>query len=177
MKQVFNKAISDQGARFHPTFGVDVRDAGELPLFETKHNPKVGQFGYTRTNKDGSRKYHGGIDICGSVGSPIYAAHSGKISRAGYQVHPGPEGSGFGLRVYVDGDMVQSLYGHLSGIIISVGDVLVVPGQLIGFMGRSGNLDRLTKTHVHFEIRLWDEEKKQFMRIDPELWLDWKEST
>lgn len=176
MNQVFNKAISNQGARFHPTFGVDVRDAGELPLFKTQSNPKVGQYGYTRTNKDGSRRYHGGIDICGSVGSSIYAAHAGKISRAGYQLHPGPEGAGFGLRVYVeDSDNVQSVYAHLSGIIVVTGDRIVLPGQLIGFMGRSGNLDRLTKTHVHFEIRLWNE-TKQFVRIDPELWLAWKEA-
>ena len=176
MKKVFHKDISDQGARFHPTEGVDVRDAGELPLFQTNNNPEVGRFGHTRKNRDGSPRFHGGIDILGRPGDPIYAAHAGVVTRAGYQEYPGPTGAGFGLRVYVRGDGVLTVYAHLSSHIVLVDEELHVPGALIGFMGRSGNVDRLTKTHVHFEVRLWDAEKEQFVRTDPEPWLAWEDA-
>ena len=89
---------------------------------------------------------HNGIDIGGSVGSPIVAAASGKviISRMG-----GWNGGYGNYIVIAHSNGTQTLYAHNSENIVGVG-ADVIQGQIIGYMGRSG---KATGPHVHFEIR------------------------
>ena len=50
------------------------------------------------------------------------------------------------------GDGVETLYGHLSGFAVTVGEQ-VRRGQIIGYVGSSG---RSTGPHLHYEVRVRD---------------------
>jgi len=91
-----------------------------------------------------SRGYHTGVDIDGSTGDSIRAAESGKVIFAGRE-------GGYGNLIKLDnGDGLQTWYGHLSKISVSVGES-VEKGEVIGKMGSTGNS---TGSHLHFEVRI-----------------------
>jgi murein DD-endopeptidase MepM/ murein hydrolase activator NlpD len=90
---------------------------------------------------------HDGIDISNNTGTPIYAADKGTVVRAQTSY------DGYGMNIVLkhnlpNGDLVYTLYGHLSGFNVSAGDS-VTRGQLIGVMGSTGNS---TGPHLHFMI-------------------------
>lgn len=89
---------------------------------------------------------HGGLDIAGPVGTPLYASKSGKVlaSACGWNW-------GYGCYVHLDhGNGIQTIYAHASVLYVSVGDY-VTQGQTIAGMGSTGNS---TGPHIHFEIRV-----------------------
>jgi murein DD-endopeptidase MepM/ murein hydrolase activator NlpD len=86
-------------------------------------------------------RLHAGIDIAGS--GPIRAADNGRVVMAGWY-------GNYGKAVIIDhGNGIQTLYGHLRSINVSVGDV-VGKGKTIGVMGSTGDS---TGVHLHFEVR------------------------
>ncbi len=88
---------------------------------------------------------HNGIDITGSVGTPIYAAKGGVVTKAVYGTR------GYGIYVVVDhGDGTSTLYGHCSGLAVQQG-AIVNQGDLIAYLGNTGNS---TGPHCHFELRI-----------------------
>lgn len=90
------------------------------------------------------RRPHLGIDLAASKGTPILAAHSGKV------IYTGQDFSGFGKLIMIEGSRGwATFYAHLSKIRVSEGD-RVKKGEVIGLMGRTG---RATGVHLHFEIR------------------------
>jgi murein DD-endopeptidase MepM/ murein hydrolase activator NlpD len=93
----------------------------------------------------GDGRGHKGLDIAAPYGTNIYAAAEGTVSRAGNKF------DGYGISVFVTGsDGNVTVYGHMSSLAdISVGDV-VVPGQLIGYVGSTGDS---SGNHLHFEVR------------------------
>lgn len=101
-------------------------------------------FGARSAPKKGASTYHKGIDIACSVGTAVMASNGGTVSSAGWQ-------SGYGYVVYIDhGNGVQTRYGHLSKILVSVGEH-VSQGERIALSGNTGNS---TGPHCHFEIRI-----------------------
>jgi len=102
-----------------------------------------------------TRRFHSGIDIAASSGTPIHAAASGKVVFAGAQ-------TGYGNYVIVyHGGGIATLYAHMSSI--GVGDgAEVVQGQPIGNVGCTGYC---TGPHVHFEVRV------KGNPVDPMGWL------
>lgn len=87
-----------------------------------------------------------GVDLASSYGTSIMAAASGQvvISRMG-----GWNG-GYGNYIVIQhSNGTQTLYGHLSQTLVSVGDS-VSQGQVIGRMGSTGDS---TGVHLHFEVR------------------------
>lgn len=88
--------------------------------------------------------HHTGIDIDGDYTSPLYAAHDGVVTTAGWN------NGGYGLQVVIesDDDSVMTRYGHSSKLFVKVGDH-VKRGQVIAMMGTTG---RSTGTHLHFEV-------------------------
>ncbi|MBC2835631.1 DUF5930 domain-containing protein [Paragemmobacter straminiformis] len=91
----------------------------------------------------GHRK-HEGQDLAGSYGAPIVATADGVVTYAGWE-------SGYGRLVKIKHAFgLETRYGHLSQIRVSVGD-RVSRGDRIGDMGNSG---RSTGTHLHYEIRV-----------------------
>ena len=87
---------------------------------------------------------HKGMDIAAAGGTPIYAAHDGRISSTtGHWT--------YGNVVMVDnGDGVTTLYAHMSSIAATVGQQ-VKKGDVIGYVGSTG---RSTGNHLHFEVRI-----------------------
>jgi murein DD-endopeptidase MepM/ murein hydrolase activator NlpD len=87
-------------------------------------------------------EYHPGIDIANDVGTPEFAADSGKVVFAGW--------GSYGIYVEIDhGNGFHTIYGHMSAVQVTTGQ-LVTQGQQIGLMGATG---RATGPHLHFEIR------------------------
>ena len=88
---------------------------------------------------------HGGIDLAGPSGTPIYATADGTVGRAGWN------SGGYGNLVEVNhGRGIETRYGHLSQILVSPGQQ-VRRGQLIARMGSTG---RSTGSHLHYEVRI-----------------------
>jgi murein DD-endopeptidase MepM/ murein hydrolase activator NlpD len=101
-------------------------------------------FGYRRDPKGAGTRMHEGTDMAGAYGTPIYATADGVVTHAGWD-------SGYGRQVTIRHDFgVDTLYGHLSDIDVSVGQ-RVSRGDQIGDMGNSG---RSTGTHLHYEVHL-----------------------
>jgi len=93
---------------------------------------------------DGVQKFHTGIDLRGSEGTPILAAESGVVRSAGHR-------GGYGNAVEIDhGNGVTTLYGHASELGVKPGDH-VEKGQPIGEVGMTGHA---TGPHLHFEVRV-----------------------
>lgn len=93
----------------------------------------------------GRAAMHAGIDLAGSVGTPIYATADGIVSNAGYN------NGGYGNLIKIDhGRGIETRYGHLSAMIARVGQP-VKRGELIGRMGSTG---RSTGSHLHYEVRI-----------------------
>ncbi|HEX8300962.1 M23 family metallopeptidase [Sphingomonas sp.] len=92
----------------------------------------------------GTAAMHAGVDIPGSIGTPIYATADGIISHAGRQ-------GGYGNLVQVNhGRGIETRYGHLSKILVA-DNTRVHRGQIIGLMGSTG---RSTGSHLHYEVRV-----------------------
>jgi murein DD-endopeptidase MepM/ murein hydrolase activator NlpD len=86
---------------------------------------------------------HEGIDLAGSLGSPILAVGDGVVVEAG-------PSEGFGHWIVIrhsDGDV--SIYGHMYSVLVSVGQV-VHAGQHIADIGADGEA---TGPHLHFGVR------------------------
>ena len=88
-------------------------------------------------------RLHKGIDIAAPVGTPIFAAASGKVITAGWN------SGGYGNLVkikHLDGSI--TLYAHNNRILVSKGQ-RVNRGEQIAEMGNTGFS---TGSHLHFEI-------------------------
>jgi murein DD-endopeptidase MepM/ murein hydrolase activator NlpD len=91
--------------------------------------------------------YHMALDIAGSVGSSVTAAHGGTVSTVDVGTYDG----GYGTNIWVDdGDGIKTHYAHLSEVSVSVGQ-RVGAGQTIGLRGNTG---RSTGPHLHFEVQV-----------------------
>lgn len=91
--------------------------------------------------------YHMALDITAPIGTPVYAAHSGTVTR----VSVGTWDTGYGTNVWIsDGQGVESHYAHMSQIYVSVGQSVTGGKTVLGLSGNTGNS---TGPHMHFEIR------------------------
>lgn len=104
-------------------------------------------FGPRNTGIPGASKFHKGVDIANSSGTPVVATKPGKVTVASSV-------GGYGNVIYLThSGGYSSRYGHLSGFNVQVGQD-VAAGQVIGAMGNTGVS---SGPHLHFEIRLNDE--------------------
>ena len=92
----------------------------------------------------GDRRFHSGVDLAASQGTPIYAIAAGTVTTATY-------GDANGYYVSIShGNGYGSVYCHMTNYIVSVGDS-VSQGQVIGYVGSTG---WSTGPHLHFEIHV-----------------------
>ncbi len=87
-------------------------------------------------------RMHHGIDITSPEGKRIHAAGKGIVSFVGYK-------KGYGRTVIIKHKRHQTLYAHMSRILVNHGDY-VDQGQTVGKVGQTGNAKG---AHLHFEIR------------------------
>lgn len=98
---------------------------------------------------------HKGLDIRGPIGSPVKAMAKGEVEFAGLR-------GGFGNCIMLKhGNGYETLYGHLSRILVHIGQKIDI-GQQIGLIGSTG---RSTGPHLHYEIH------KNGEKIDPKNFL------
>ena len=106
---------------------------------------KTSGFGERESANTKVTKYHTGVDIAATSGTPIQSAISGivvQVSSAG----------DYGKHIQVQSGELTTLYAHCSKIYVTEGQE-VVQGEKIGEVGSTGNS---TGPHLHFEIRLCD---------------------
>lgn len=110
------------------------------------NNGKItSDFGLRNDPFTAKASYHKGLDIAVNMGTPVVAAASGKVIRAGY------EKDGYGNFAVVEHSSgFMTLYAHCSKVAVKAGDS-VSAGQTIALSGSSG---RSTGPHLHFEVRL-----------------------
>ena len=121
---------------------------GDGLLFPIDPSPMCEVFnnfgGYSKTFGSSG---HQGVDIGAQLGQDVYAVEGGVLYR---DFSSGASGIGWGL--WSDTD-TKYRYFHLDAIAdgLAVGD-RVVEGQLIGFVGDTGNANS-GGWHLHFEVR------------------------
>jgi len=87
-------------------------------------------------------RFHAGIDISASAGTPIRAPAPGTVTRAGAE-----GGCGNSITLEHSGGL-RTRYCHLSHIDVAIGQ-FVAAGQVIGEVGSTG---LSTGPHLHFEV-------------------------
>ena len=93
----------------------------------------------------GRAAMHGGVDLAGPVGTPVYATADGIVAKSEWN------SGGYGNLVEINhGQGIETRYGHLSRLIARAGQ-RVRRGDLIGLMGSTG---RSTGSHLHYEVRI-----------------------
>ena len=100
-------------------------------------------FGHRENPFDGNGvETHKGLDIKGPIGAAVKAMAKGEVEFAGVR-------GGFGNCIMLKhGNGFETLYGHLSKILVHVGEKIDI-GQHIGNIGSTG---RSTGPHLHYEV-------------------------
>lgn len=89
------------------------------------------------------RRFHTGIDIPGTKGTPVYATGNGIVFRKGYC-------SGYGNYIEIKhAGGFRSFYAHLSKTLVNKGDTVNIATQIACV----GNTGVSTGCHLHYEIR------------------------
>ena len=100
-------------------------------------------FGYRTDPVYGGGEQHGGQDMAGAVGTPVYATGDGVVVMAEYSRN------GYGNQIIIDhGYGYQTRYAHLSTISVTEG-MQIRRGQQIGAIGSTG---KSTGPHLHYEV-------------------------
>ncbi len=121
-------------------------------------NPQVtSPFGTRRSYNGGPyTSYHEGLDLRGTIGTPVYAPAGGVVALAGPLI---VRGNAVILR---HGWGVCSGYWHLSAVAVQPGQT-VKAGDLLGYVGNTG---LSTGAHLHWEIRV------RGVPVDPRQWVE-----
>lgn len=100
-------------------------------------------FGWRKDPYHGNKRFHSGIDIGASSGTPIYVPQDGVVTWSGWY-------KGYGKLVSVfHPPNLYTLYGHTSKTLVKRGQQ-VKAGTPIALVGSTG---RSTGPHLHFEVR------------------------
>lgn len=141
-----HSSVSRDFERSDPEALTDTSDVWVLPLKD-----------YTFTSPYGVRygELHSGIDLAAPEGTPFFAIHAGKVTKAGWC-------GGYGYCVIVaHPDGSESIYGHASELQVQAGQE-VEAGQVLGLVGATGHS---YGSQLHLEVHVKGEPK------DPVPWL------
>lgn len=143
-------------------------------------SPIAAGYGYSHCSDFGNSRSFGfsrkhlGNDLMGCQGTPIVAVEGGVVEAMGWNRYGGWR---IGIRSF--DSKRYYYYAHLQkdhpfAEGLHVGD-MVQPGDLIGFMGRTGysdreNVNNIETVHLHFGMELiFDESQKE---CNSEIWID-----
>lgn len=102
------------------------------------------RYGYRTHPITKRKKFHEGMDIPKPWGSPVYPARSGTVVEAGWH-------GGYGQLITIrHSDGFTTRYGHLSKIMVTVGQFVHRGKTMIGRVGSTG---LSTGPHLHWEVR------------------------
>ena len=165
---------------FLGSFAIE-KDGEFVPTYGLKaFSPIAAGYGYSHSDDFGNSRSFGfnrkhlGHDMMGSLGTPIVAVEGGVVEAMGWNRYGGWR---IGIRSF--DSKRYYYYAHLQkdhpfAEGLEVGDT-VQPGDLIGFMGRTGYSDRentnnIETVHLHFGMQLvFDESQKECLS---EIWID-----
>ena len=122
----------------------------------------------------GFKRKHLGHDMMGALGTPIVAVEGGVVEALGWNRYGGWRIGirSFDSRRYYYYAHLQKDHPFTEGL--QQGDI-VQPGDVIGFMGRTGysdkeNVNNIQSVHLHFGMQLiFDESQKECLS---EIWID-----
>ena len=101
-------------------------------------------------------QFHKGLDIAVAYGTDVRSAAAGKVIFAGVK-------GGYGNCVIIShGNGLDTLYGHLSQILVKANDVVNVNDVI----AKSGNTGRSTGPHLHYEVH------KNNTPVNPKLFMN-----
>lgn len=116
-------------------------------------------YGWRTDPIDGSRSFHGGVDLVGRDNA-VRAVRAGAVLKSRIVTDPNDRTSEWGNYIAVYGeDSKIYYYCHLESRGVEVGE-RVEEGQVIGLEGATG---RVTGKHLHFEIR----ESNNYTTVNP----------
>ncbi|WP_306231575.1 M23 family metallopeptidase [Agrococcus beijingensis] len=112
--------------------------------------------------------FHGGSDFTPGVGTDIRPIANGVVSAVFQGDNPGGGGYSVFIDHNVDGQFVQSWYGHMlpGSIQVEVGDVV----DITTIIGQVGNSGRSTGPHLHLEMKNGD-----YISFNATVWLQTRE--
>ncbi|MBS4073090.1 M23 family metallopeptidase [Algoriphagus aquatilis] len=104
------------------------------------------------------RESHKGLDISARHGSPVRCTADGKVVFAGYKGDYGK------LVIISHGGDYETLYGHLSEILVKEGQEV----KANTFIGKVGSTGRSSGPHLHYEIHKNDKKinPKTFINVN-----------
>lgn len=123
-------------------------------------------YGGLRTDVSGD--WHHGDDLFARLGTPVVAVASGTLNRVGWERLGG-------WRLWVrDASGDEFYYAHLSGYTpLALRSKKVRAGEVLGFVGNSGDAYPSTPPHLHFEIHPRSLLRLQYDgAVDPTTYLD-----
>ena len=143
-------------------------------------NPIAAGYGYSHCSDFGNSRSFGfarkhlGNDLMGGLGTPIVAVEGGVVEALGWNRYGGWR---VGIRSF--DSKRYYYYAHLQKDTPFAKDMyvgkIVQPGDVIGFMGRTGysdkeNTNNIETVHLHFGMQLiFDESQKE---SNSEIWID-----
>ncbi|MGE5456136.1 MAG: peptidoglycan DD-metalloendopeptidase family protein [Ignavibacteriales bacterium] len=157
------KSVNGAVVFVEPASTVEIKPTvAEVILVGTRYQPSVGSlyswgwptqggwmitsyFAYRSNPFTGWRELHAALDIAGAggYGSEIYAANNGIIYKAEWH-------NSYGYYVIINhNNGYYTLYAHLSSIRKTKVGSVVGRGEVIGYMGMTGDA---TGPHLHYEI-------------------------
>ena len=111
-------------------------------------NPVIGNitsdFGIRNHPITGELRFHAGVDIAASKGTPIYSSFDGTVVTSSYN-----KWNGNYLKIKHDND-IMTVYCHCEKLKVNKGDK-VRAGDIIATVGSTGSS---TGPHLHFEFRI-----------------------
>lgn len=112
--------------------------------------------------------FHGGSDFTPGLGTDIRPIANGVVSAVFQGNNPGGGGYSVFIDHNIDGQFIQSWYGHMlpGSIDVRVGQVV----DITTIIGQVGNSGRSTGPHLHLELKNSD-----YVSFDPVLWLQTRE--
>ena len=161
-------------------YAVEVNGEEKMVYGLKAFSPIASGYGYSHCDDFGMgrsfgfKRKHLGNDLMGAQGTPIVAVEGGVVEAMGWNRYGGWR---IGIRSF--DSKRYYYYAHLQkdkpfAPGLAVGDI-VQPGDLIGFMGRTGysdkeNTNNIETVHLHFGIQLvFDESQKE---CNSEIWIN-----